>query len=722
MRAVAADCRLLVLLIALVQADAAELRVPCGANIDSSSGEISLVQRTRQHSRSSKQQPVCPAPSPENVSISVSSAQKISSLEGGLGDVLDVNDNFGHSVVEIGDLDSDGNDDLAVGAFAGSVWVLLMHANGTVKTKQEYQKIRVFGGASVEALGDLDGDGVLDLAAGNYVYDEGTCNDCGAIWILFLNVDGTGKAEQQISSLQGGFGPGLSNQDQFGVSICDIGDFDGDGVTDLAVGAASDDGLGFNRGAVWILFMNTNGTVKAKQKISETEGNFSGVLNDGDNFGTSIANLGDLDGDGIIDLAVGAPFDGDGGPIRGAVWILFMHANATVKAEQKISSTQGGFTGPLDYFDMFGVAASGMGDIDADGIPDVAVGAWYDDDGVNDTGAVYLLFLNRNGTVKAEQKISLTQGNFSGPLNEGDLFGKGLSRLNDRNGDGLPELAVGAHRDDDGGDNKGALWTLYLRRDSDADGVADDIDNCPTVPNPAQTDSNGNGYGDACVSPSARISKHATIGFGVIIGNGVKVDSSAVIGDFVVLGDFARIQKAVVIGDKTCVGSSTLVQERASLGSGVVVGRKGRLYKHAIVGDGAFLGDFAVVQASAVVGVAATLLDHVTIQPFSIVGGGARIENGTTVQRNSLIGVDSFLGKSVVVRDSVRIAQKTSIGDDTVVNKFVAIGSESTVGSNCEIRREVLIGDKATIGDFVTIWRREVIPDGAIIPDYTTVR
>ena len=68
---------------------------------------------------------------------------------------------------------------------------------------------------------------------------------------------------------------------------------------------------GLDRGAVWVLFLNANGTVKGHQKISDTAGNFAGVLNDGDAFGMAVASVGDLDGNGVIDLVVGAHADDD---------------------------------------------------------------------------------------------------------------------------------------------------------------------------------------------------------------------------------------------------------------------------------------------------------------------------------------------------------------------------------------------------------------------------
>ncbi|MCH8031468.1 MAG: FG-GAP repeat protein [Bacteroidetes bacterium] len=136
------------------------------------------------------------------------------------------------------------------------------------------------------------------------------------------------------------------------------------------------------------------GTVLSHQKISSTEGGFTGTLDDRDEFGNSVAALGDLDGDGAQDIAVGALWDDDGGSNRGAVWILFLNTNGTVESHQKISSTEGGFTGTLDDEDFFGCSVAGLGDLDGDGKHDIAVGAFGDDDGGFDHGAVWVLFLD----------------------------------------------------------------------------------------------------------------------------------------------------------------------------------------------------------------------------------------------------------------------------------------------------------------------------------------
>jgi hypothetical protein len=133
------------------------------------------------------------------------------------------------------------------------------------------------------------------------------------------------KSSQKIAS---GTGPVLADGDYFGRSVAALGDLDGDGVTDVAVGAYRDDTGGNNRGALHVLLLNANGTVKSSQKVGSGVGGGPTLTND-DRFGSAVAAVGDLDGDGVIELAVGAEADDTGGNARGAVYVLFLQGKNT---------------------------------------------------------------------------------------------------------------------------------------------------------------------------------------------------------------------------------------------------------------------------------------------------------------------------------------------------------------------------------------------------------
>jgi len=398
----------------------------------------------------------------------VTSSIKIASGLNG-GPTLADGDLFGLGVTALGDLDGDGITDLAVGASGddtdrGAVYIQFMNADGTVRSSTKIAD----GSNGGPALADGDRFGIAVGALGDLDGDgvvdlavgaDQPSNGTGAVHVLFLNTDGTVKSTTTISDGTGG-GPTLALGDAFGIGLTSVGDLDGDGVIDLAVGARQDDTGGTDRGAAYILFLNTDGTAKSFTKLASNTGG-GPTLSDGDNFGVGLSSLGDLDGDGVTELAVGAFSDDTGGASRGAAYIMFLNADGTAKNFTKIASDN--VVGPiLSDGDNFGVAVSSLGDMDGDGVADLAVGASQQvGSGGPGRGGVHLLFLNADGTVKSSTRIA--NGTNGGPsLADGDNYGIAVASLGDFDGDGVVDLAIGARGDDSQGADRGAVYVTFL--------------------------------------------------------------------------------------------------------------------------------------------------------------------------------------------------------------------------------------------------------------------
>ena len=324
----------------------------------------------------------------------------------------------------------------------------------------------------------------------------------------------------KIEEGSGGFFATLDAGDRFARDHDQAGDINGDGVIDLVIGARSDDDGATDAGAIYILFMNNDGTVQSNQKISATQGKFTDTLLANNFFGYGVAGIGDYDGDNIPDIAVSAPAStnialyiihlnsngtvksfvknsnimaqglsavGDlnndgridlvacdprsnqGGILRGAIQILFFDASSNVVPANSvhISSTQGGFgTGLADNDQFGGREVAMLGDIDNDGTLEMAVGAFMSDGG---KGAIWILSLDSNNfNVVSKLKITEGMNGFTDTLTTGANpngtaganFGHALSKIGDLNGDGVPDLMTGANQQ-----NEGWGYILYLNSD-----------------------------------------------------------------------------------------------------------------------------------------------------------------------------------------------------------------------------------------------------------------
>jgi hypothetical protein len=242
-------------------------------------------------------------------------------------------------------------------------------------------------------------------------------------------------------------------------------------------------------GALTLLSLTPNGTKISSITFQNGSGGMPSLGN-GYLFGASLAYLGDMNADGRPELAVGIP--GHPPSMIGAVALLTF-AGKQLVTSQLIGYNTAGFPTSTLQPGALGAALAPMGDLDRNGIPDLAVGA--PGRTLAEAGQVSLLqFGTTLGTIIGGARIDEGTA-FNQSSAPGSVFGEGLASFDvDRDGDF--ELFVGADWDLSRSD-PGLVWELTLA-DLDYDRTADFADNCPSQPNTSQADLDGDGVGDSC--------------------------------------------------------------------------------------------------------------------------------------------------------------------------------------------------------------------------------
>jgi len=268
-------------------------------------------------------------------------------------DIISLNNNayFGKSITTIKDLNIDGINDLVIGS-NGFLTVVFLDSTGNVKS---YQKISptegnfqgIVGstslGFAVSNIGDLNKDGIEDIITTS-IGNSGPNLMSSALWVMFLNNDGKVKSHQKIANDSGNYNDTIRPYVLFGNAINYIGDIDSDGNSDIVVGCRDDTSNNIKSGRVRILFLNQNGTVKSIKRIDNNSLNFSGVLKDRDNFGSSLSGGFDINGDFKNDIIVGSPGRDDGGIDKGAIYLLSLDGAVhptPPKALWRVNATSG---------------------------------------------------------------------------------------------------------------------------------------------------------------------------------------------------------------------------------------------------------------------------------------------------------------------------------------------------------------------------------------------
>ncbi len=338
----------------------------------------------------------------------------------------------------------------------------LASLDGTNGTRFDGAAASAGSGTSLTALGDIDDDGLADFAIG------APGNGAGASHLVFGSSDPF-AATLALSSLTGANGfriDGISNGDAAGTTLRDAGDFNGDGIADLLVGAPLRTANGAQSGAAYLVFGDDApfAATLALDGLSTSAGFAFNGLAAGDTLGIALAGAGDINGDGLADIIIGASAAAPNGNGSGSSYVVF--------------GRTGPFTGDFDLttldgnngFRLDGSAAddaagvvSGLGDINGDGFGDLLVGAPGHNGSGALSGSAYVVFGKTSGfgASLALNALAAEDGFRIDGAAAGDGAGFSVSNAGDINGDGLNDLVIGASRADPQGADAGAAYVVF---------------------------------------------------------------------------------------------------------------------------------------------------------------------------------------------------------------------------------------------------------------------
>ena len=399
-------------------------------------------------------------------------------------------DYSGNSVSAAGDINGDGIDDLIIGAEsadpngisgAGSSYVVfgsdtglnhpfnLSALNGTNGFALNGEGLVDSSGVSVSNAGDINGDGIDDLVIGAFYAGININDRSGKSYVVFGSDTGI-PHPFDLSALDGNNGitiNGVAIGDHSGVSVSGAGDFNGDGVDDFIIGADYSDPNNNDRaGSSYLIFGSDTGFAHPLNlsALDATTGiTFNGVA-EGDRSGRSVSGAGDVNGDGIDDLIIGASRAENN---AGSSYVVFGSTTGLL-SPFNLSTLDGlnGFTiNGIMTFDNLGSAVSGAGDVNGDGIDDLIIGAYGASPNSNiSAGSSYVVFGSDTG-LPHPFNLSTVDGTNGFILNgvaTSDFSGNSVSSAGDINGDGLIDVVIGANEASPNGNTRaGSSYVIF---------------------------------------------------------------------------------------------------------------------------------------------------------------------------------------------------------------------------------------------------------------------
>lgn len=329
---------------------------------------------------------------------------------------------MGYAISSAGDLNADGFSDVLVGArlytngelYEGAVFVYKGSATGIITAnpfKVEANQIDARLGHSVATVGDVNGDGFSDVLLGAYQYKQSQVNE-GAAFLYFGSTFGETIGDKRTLL-------GYQKDGQFGWAVAGAGDLNGDGYGDFAIGARYYDVTKVNEGAVFMYYGNPTKNFPVRNAV------FSGEQGEAW-MGTALASAGDVNGDGYSDLIIGAYAYDNGQTDEGTALVyhgggLVGHVTAKSMVADSVAARR------------FGSAVANAGDINADGFDDVIISAPGSDPLT--PGRTCVIYGSTEGIkppwYNAPHKLTTL------------IFGRAVSGAGDVNGDGYADVVIG---------------------------------------------------------------------------------------------------------------------------------------------------------------------------------------------------------------------------------------------------------------------------------------
>jgi hypothetical protein len=371
-------------------------------------------------------------------------------------------------------------------------------------------------------VGDFDDDGFADLALGlpfrNLPDSGGTVVDSGAVLVLYGGATGLSAFGSQLWRQGSGGVDGVSESDDYFGAALAAGDFNGDAFADLAIGVPGEDvGAILESGAVNVIYGSPSGLSTGFAAVADqiwVQGDLGLSMEEtGDGFGTSLA-VGDFDGDGRSDLAVGSPRE-DVGAIAdaGAVSVVYGTGLGLAGTGARFVTQNDASPAEAETEDWFGHSVV-AGDFDGDGYDDLAAGALYEDlvsgggAPLSSAGAVHVVRGSASG-LEGDIAWILHRGHTTFPPTSFDHLGGALG-TGRFDGGGTADLVIGGYgvtiggQDDAGaafvfGGRSGAppLFALELSQGGLVPGAPEPADHFGAAF--AAGDFDGNGFDDLAV-------------------------------------------------------------------------------------------------------------------------------------------------------------------------------------------------------------------------------